>query len=476
MEVFKTKKGLIKFAISLVVGLVIAFLPASETLTREALIFLGAFVWYILVSSFDIIPMHISGIIVATVLVVTRVLTFEDAFKSFGTATPWLIFGVLGFAAALQATGLMKRIALWVLRIFPKSFGGRVTALTAVSAILGPAIPSSPAKASLIASLAVPISQESGYEKNSKQAAGLFTAFFAPVVLFSPIFVSGAVGVPAMMAFMPDIKFSWLSWFGATWWLGLTLLILGYVFVRFFYRPNKAERVAAQARVDASEKKEDSVTLALREMGPMSLHEKIGLITLLVVIVIWITESFHGVSTAMVAICALLLITLIGIFKTEDYVTKVPWPMILIAGTIMTMVSCFSSLGVSAWLGSVLGPIMGPVGTNPYLMILAICIAGFILRFFIVSQQAIIAIMLGVFGAVAVPAGISIFIIVFITWMATATWQVPYVNSSYFTARGITDQMCEHKYLRTGSYCMAAIVMIVCVASVPIWQLTGWIV
>ena len=479
MNCFKTKAGIIKFVVSVAVGLIIAFLPASEGgLSREALIFLGLFVWFVIVSMFDLMQMYVSGLIVLAMLVLTKVLTFEQAFAQYASSTPWLIFGVLGMAAALQATGLMNRIALWVLRPFPNTFGGQVTALTAVSAVLGPAIPSSPAKSSLIASLAVPLSQEAGYEKNSRANAGLFTAYFAPVVLFSPIFVSGAVGVPSMMAFMPEIKFSWLSWFSTTWWFGVAILILVYFFILFFYGPKKAEKQAAKAKraeMKAQGIEEEKLAAKkLKEMGPMSLNEKIGLIVLIVAIVLWITESFHGVSTAMVGIAALLILTLIGIFSEGDYVGKIPWPVFLIAGAVMTMAGQFGPLGISSWIGATL-TFLGPIAANPYILVAVLCVLCYALRFFIPSQLAIIAMMIALFGSVAQDAGISIFIVVWITWMITASWQTPFVNSSYFTAKGLIDQLCDHKYLRSGSYGVALIVFAVSIASVPIWQLTGWI-
>ena len=478
MEKLKTRTGIIQFVIAAVVGIVIAFIPESELLTREAMIFLGIFIWFVLMCVFDLAPLHVTTLALLLLCVLTKIQTIPQAFGPFGSATVWLVFGVLSFAAALGTSGFLTRLALWILRLFPPSFSGIVTALTAVPVVLGPAIPSTTAKATLIASLAVPMAEEAGYEKNSRQSAGVFTAFFAPILLFSPIFLTGAVLVTSMLALLPSMEFSWLSWLQATWLYGVISLVLCFIFVLFFFGPRGEERKAAKAaRAELKARGEKPVNPAsakLTELGPMKKNELIGLVAMIATLALWLTESFHGINTATVAIAVVLIMTFLGVFTPADYQTKIPWTIIIITGAILNLIALFTQFGISTWLGSLLGPVLS-FASNPYLMILIMAVISLVLRFFIPSQLTIVVVMLAVFGGIASAVGISPFVIVFATFMASSTWQMPFNSSVFVAVKGITDKMVEHKHLRIGSYGTWVCVTIALLASVPLWQIIGYI-
>lgn len=459
----KKRKGLV-LLIAAVIGIVIALLPTSEALDRPAMVFLGAFVWFLISASAEAVSLHVGLLAVLVVMVVTNSTDFETAFGAFGQATPWLIFGVLAFGAAIQSTGLFNRLSLYVMRIFPNTFKGQVSALTLAATALGPAIPSMIAKSSLLANVAVPMAQSAGYEKNSKQSAGIFAAFFLPVLFYSNIWLTGSGGVPTMLGLMPGEDFSFMRWLSSTWVFGVVFLVLAYFAILAYYGPKKGELgyEAGDGPNPAIEK--------LAALGPMSRDEKIAAAIFVITVLLWITEGVHGISTVVVTLCAVLALTFTGIFKASDYGTKVQWPIVIIVGAVLGVASLMSSTGVTEWVGNLVAPILGPVASNIWLLVPVVFVVTFILRYVIVSMAATTLIMYAIFAGGAMAAGIHPIVIVFTAWIASSCWQVPYNNTTYIATSALVDPICEYKYLRSSSYIAAVVALIACMATIPLWS------
>lgn len=459
----KNRKGLI-LLIAAAIGLVIALLPTSDALNRPALIFLGVFVWFLISASVEAVSLHVGLLTILVVMVVTNSTDFETAFAAFGQTTPWLIFGVLAFGAAIQSTGLFTRLSLHVMRIFPNTFRGQVSALTLASAALGPAIPSVMAKTSLLASVAVPMAESAGYEKNSKQSVGIFAAFFLPVVFYSNMWLTGSEGVPMMLGLLPGEEFSFVRWLSFTWVFGLVFLGLAYVAILVYYGPKKGETgyEAGDGPNPAIEK--------LAALGPMTKNERLAAVIFVATILLWITESFHGISTTVVTLCAVLALTFAGIFSASDYGTKIPWLIIVMVGAVLGVASLMTSTGVTAWVGDVVAPLLGPVGTNIWLLVPVVFIATFLLRYVVVSMSATMLIMFAIFAGEASAAGIHPIVVIFTSLMASNCWQTPFNNAVYIATGAQVASIGEYKYLRSTTYIASAVALVACMASIPVWS------
>ncbi len=163
----------------------------------------------------------------------------ETAFHSFSSATLWMIIGAFMIAAAVNKTGLLRRIALHLMTLFPPRFSAQIAALIAAGTICAPLIPSASAKAALGASMAYNISGALDYAPGSKSRTALFMASWIGFVASTPAFLTGSAFSYIIMGYMPpeiQTELTWSAWFLALApWL-IIFLTLMYFGILVLYR------------------------------------------------------------------------------------------------------------------------------------------------------------------------------------------------------------------------------------------------
>jgi hypothetical protein len=85
-----------------------------------------------------------------------------------------LLVAAFALGAAIKECGLLERVSIILLRLFPKSFSGQVLGLLAVTTVTSPIIPSKAAKCSILSPLVRGMSEAMGYKNEGREATGLF--------------------------------------------------------------------------------------------------------------------------------------------------------------------------------------------------------------------------------------------------------------------------------------------------------------
>jgi di/tricarboxylate transporter len=75
------------------------------------------------------------------------------ALAGFSTPSWFMALGALALAAAMLRSGLLLRIALWLLRMFPATHSGQMLALLASGVLITPLMPLALARTAAIAPL-----------------------------------------------------------------------------------------------------------------------------------------------------------------------------------------------------------------------------------------------------------------------------------------------------------------------------------
>ena len=133
-----------------------------------------------------------------------------------------------------------------------------------------------------------------------------------------------------------------------------------------------------------------------------------------------------------------------------------------------------SSTGVNAAITKLLGPLLAPVVSNPWLLIISVCIVTILLRYVVVSQLATISINLAIFGTLGAQVGINPFIIVFVTHQIGGNWNTSYNNPVAQGLRAIVgDDNITYKDSRIISYVYCIASTIAFMLSVPVWKGIG---
>ena len=132
----ETKKKLISEAVAIAVGLGIALIPAPGGLEQKAMWTMGLLIWAIINWMTNAIPDFVCIFIMCCTWVLLGIVPFTTAFGSFSGTTVWLLIAAMGIGAAVTKSGLLARVALWIMRVCPPTFNGGISADGQVSVLL----------------------------------------------------------------------------------------------------------------------------------------------------------------------------------------------------------------------------------------------------------------------------------------------------------------------------------------------------
>jgi DASS family divalent anion:Na+ symporter len=138
----------IPFVISIAIGLIVRFyVPKPIDVTPQAWQLLSIFLSTIAGLVLSPLPVGAWAFLGLTTSVVTKTLTFTDAFSAFTNEVIWLIVISFFFARGFVKTGLGDRIATYFVKWLGKSTLGLAYGLTFSEVLIAPAMPSTTARA-----------------------------------------------------------------------------------------------------------------------------------------------------------------------------------------------------------------------------------------------------------------------------------------------------------------------------------------
>lgn len=458
-------KKLIGIAAGAAVALIVSFIPAPVGLDATAMRFIGLFAAFLIWMIARVAPEHICGLATISLLVITDTSSLADALSPFAGSTVWLIIAGFGLAAALTKCGLLKRVAFFVMRFFPENYRGQIAAMFTAGLVVSPLLPSVTAKSVLMSPLATQVGKALGFAPHSKGMSGLWSATFMSSGLLGNAFFTGSLWVFVMLGFMgaEDVaQWNFLSWISVTWvWL-IVVLALSFFAVLVLFKPEK------QLDMPKGFAKQ-----GLADLGPMSRDEKLTGLAIVAAIIGWMTQNVHGIDASIVAIAALAFIAAFTDFTGQDFRTKIPWETAILVGCIVSIANMVSSLGIDVWLGITLGPVLAPMLSNPFVMVILLCVITYILRCFVISLTATGTIMFAIFGAVSASLGIDSFALLFVIFTAVQIWNLSFHNTTEIGAIAAAGGDVTHKDIVKSSYAFMAINAVALLASVPLWMAFG---
>ncbi len=433
-------------------------------LDQKGMLFLGISLAAMLLWIFELFPPYLVALLMAMSWVLGGLVTAEKALSGFSFPIWIFAVAILGLSAALSKSGLLYRLSLIILRLFPPTYRGQLAGLAAGGLLLSPLIPSAIARVALASPVALGIAESMGFSDRSKGSAGLGLTAMVFFGMITPFFLTaGAINFVAL-GLIPDVKISWLEWF---WWsLPLMLFFSVFMFISILvlFRQQDTRHLSSQLLKDQ-----------LATLGSLTRQEYITMIVVGTVMLSLILQPLHNLDSVWVVLIGFSLLVVGGLLDKNTLKTGIDWPFLLYIGITFSFAEVTTHLGVTAWLAGNLTSSLSPFIVSPYILLPAIAVLVFLVSFVIQDNPVVIILTLSLLPLVR-EAGIHPWLLIFIIILAGSPFFFSYQSTIYLTAYYGTDEKAfSHRQGRALSYCYALIAIAGIVICIPFWKLAGLI-
>ncbi len=452
--------------IGMVAGLFLAVgVQAPEGLETNSMRILGIMLMAICWWAGEVFPEAITALIMSTLFVVFGGIGISTSFAAFSGTTFWLLVAAFGLGAAIKNCGLLERVAMLLLKLFPGTYKGQVLGLLSVTTVTAPFVPSKAAKCTILSPLTRSIGEAMGYENEGKETTGLFLAYFSAICFSATLFISASVTSYALYGlYSPEIQaeFAMVKWaLYALFPVGL-LFLGNYLYISYRYKPAGGQKLDMSFLQDK-----------IAQLGVWSQGEKIMGVIMLVTILLWVLKPFD-ISEWAVAVLALCASVISGVLPVNKWRTSVAWESLIFIACAVSLATVLPAVGITDWLVGAIGGYTAPFFANPYLMVVGLAVLTLLARFLILSEIGYLTVFLVFLMPLASSAGVNPWVVGFIMYSFVCTWMIPYQSSVYLTAvYSGGDGWVTFKDTTKYCYVYCLITIIALCATVPIWQMLG---
>ncbi len=283
-----------------------------------------------------VIPEYITSLLFFLVAMLFSISPPDIIFAGFASAAVWLIFGGLVIGVAIMSTGLGKRMADWIATLLHGSYLKIISGLVAAGVLFSFLMPSAMGRVVLLTPIALSIATHFGFQSGAKGRTGIILAIILGT--FIPAFGILPANVPNMVLIgMAETQYNISLLYGPylllhfpVLTLAKAILIVGLIL--WLYPDIPVEKQEGN--------KQDPL--------PWSRQEVILAVALLVMLLLWMTDFFHHISPAWVALAGavFLLFPGINIVGTKQFNQKINWASIFFIAGILGLGGMISSSGL----------------------------------------------------------------------------------------------------------------------------------
>lgn len=285
--------------IALAVGLTLLVFPGLTGTAPVVGRTLGAVLIALALWATSVTPAYFTSVLFMFIAVVIELAPANVVFSGFLSTAVWLVFGGLVIGIAVQKSGLGERAVRGMLRTFPLSYRGLLWALVLTGLVLSFLIPSATGRVVLLMPIVLVLCDSLGFVPGRPGRTGLVLATGLGTTL--PAFAILPANVPNMALMgsaesVLNLRFSYGDY------LLLNFPVMGVLTV--IALPLLIGRLYPDSPDDRD---------ADLPSTPWSGDERRLILILVLSLALWITDFWHGVSPAWVALGAALLIVMPGV-------------------------------------------------------------------------------------------------------------------------------------------------------------------
>ena len=336
---FSLKHAMVAALVAVALGL--AVLPPAGLTPVQAQILAVVLVTLGLWTS-GVVPNYFASLILFAVVLVFGLAPADLVFSGFSSTAVWLIVSGFVIGAAISASGLGVRMAQVLGPLLDGSYARMIFGLTLVAMALGFIMPSSVGRAVVLVPIGMALAARAGFGPGSNGRIGI--AVTLAIACNMPSFAILPANIPNMVLSgaaetIYDAHFGYMSYL----WLHYPVLgvmksaLTAWMVLRMF-----PAEVASHVVEPAADLAPANRSAQARVAG-----------VLLVTLVLWMTDSVHGVNAAWVGLVAavVLLSPGFGVVPTALFKASVDFGLLLFVAGALAVGALVNTSGLGALIG-----------------------------------------------------------------------------------------------------------------------------
>ena len=357
-------------------------------------------------------------------------------------------------SAGVVNSGVAKKLANDFLNRYCSNLVHLVIAAGLLNALLAAVIPQPVPRITLLGSIYFVLLKEQNVTAEQRRA--VLMSVFVMATSTAMILKNGDVVLNAAALSINNVDLTQMEW------------------LRYMTLPSILASVLLAAVYIFYQKKHlhASIVMDRSKSEPLTRQGKITCLLMVIIVVLWVTESVHGISQAYVSLAGVAIMFLLGILKTPD-LKSVKIGLLLFLTAEFALGNVLADSGIAASISEILLRVM-PSSDNVYLPLLLLTLSIYVLHTLFGGAMGALAVSLPIvnalWGNVLGPEVISLTALV----LVTCHYVFPYNQMTILVGYG-------QKYYEFRDVMRFAVVLTILVTVMifgiylPWWKLTGFI-
>ena len=318
----------------------------------------------------EAVQSYLTSLMVILGIILCGVTTQKDAFAQLGHPVMWLNILSFVLASMLVKTRVAKRFALWFVLKFGKSAAGIFFSFLVINVVLSLFISATTVKATILLPIFMVVAAIFGASQGERNNFGrnLVLQNLFQINIGASAFMTGSganlLAVSLLTGAYSSVSLIYSDWLVAAFPLAMILLLLGwFIGVKVIF-PLKPEEKKPQIEGGMQRLRHE-----LDSMGAMKMEEFKSIAIFVGVLVMWVTEKWHGVSAEVVVLIgAIIALTPgIGVVKWND--VDIPWHLMLFSAGAYVIGSGLNATDLPAMMVGAGMDALGITSNTPFIVL-----------------------------------------------------------------------------------------------------------
>ena len=462
----------LKWLIVLGCGLLIAFIPRPEAVTREAWTLLAIFIATIVGSIVQPMPGSAMVLLGVIACAISGALPIEKALTGYADKYVWLVLAAFFISRAMIKTGLGHRIALLFVRLIGRKTLGLGYSLVFTDFILASFIPSTGARSG---GIILPIARSIAETYDSRPDDGtagrlgtfLMNLLYQCEVILCATFLTGQASnaiIAGFAAKQANIDLNYSIWFLSAIVPSMVSLVVIPLMIYRFFPPEIKETPNAVTFADKE----------LEKLGPLKRTEKILLAVFVAVVILWITSRFHGIDATVIALLGIAVLLITQVLEWHDITDEThAWEVFIWYGGLVMMAAAIGETNIPKLFAENVAAATNGWSWPVALAVLALVY--FYAHYGFASITAHVSAMfipfLAVTVAVGAPAGLTVLILTYFSNLSAGLTHYGTTPGPVYFGTGYVKQKT---WWTTGLIASVLNILIWSTVGLGWWKMLGW--